>query len=155
MKNGGSKPEGISIFHDCIISFVKRVFTDHNFEIQTSINAYLVGISKKMWFKTAKKNNRQLSKEMLESTLTKEPFDTGLEYDTSEKRRLLQNVLKYLKPKCKEILMYWAGGYTMKEITQLLGISSEGMARKKKYTCFKELIKWLEDHPKLKAELHD
>ena len=61
--------------------------------------------------------------------------------------------MNHLKSNCKQVLMYWAGGYNMSEIAQLVGYKSEGMARKKKCECYKELIVWLEAHPEYLNEL--
>ena len=57
-----------------------------------------------------------------------------------ERKAILEGVLSQLGPRCKKVLMMWAGGYTMEEIAQALDLSSEAMARKTKYKCKNQLI---------------
>ena len=51
--------------------------------------------------------------------------------------------------------MYWATGYTMKEIASLTDYASEGMVRKKKCQCYRELSEWLDNHPEFKNKLNN
>ena len=65
----------------------------------------------------------------------------------------LNDLLGKLGKNCKEVLMYWANGYSMKEIAEMMGYKSDNMAKKKKYKCFKELLDYLEQHPEIKNTL--
>ena len=72
--------------------------------------------------------------------------------DFSQKK-LIENLLSYLGRNCKEVLMYWANGYKMKEIAKLVGYKSEGMAKKKKHLCMDKLQKHIANNPSIIAIL--
>lgn len=66
--------------------------------------------------------------------------------DAEEKSRLEQ-ILDRLGPKCKQVLMLWAGGYSMEEIASEMELSSEAMARKTKYRCKNQLMELIGNAP--------
>jgi len=66
---------------------------------------------------------------------------------------MLQKVLSVIAGRCKEVLMLWAAGHSMKEVAKELQYKSDGMARKKKSECMKELLTYLYNHPKVKEQL--
>lgn len=152
--NKGQNDEGIMLFHDSVVAFVKKVFSDIGFELTTSIDAYIFGIARIKWMENLRKNKRnplQQSKSIDE--LHEIISDDFIRFDSTEKMKILEELMNHLKSNCKQVLMYWAGGYNMSEIAQLVGYKSEGMARKKKCECYKELIVWLEAHPEYLNEL--
>lgn len=52
----------------------------------------------------------------------------------------LDALLDKLGPRCKEVLTLWARSYSMREIQEIVGFSSEAMARKTKFKCKQKLI---------------
>lgn len=154
LKNNGSMDDGVMVFHDSIIAFIKRVFTDQHFILSTSFQQYIFGIAKNIWLTNLKKNNKlpvtQLNEDSKESGYD-DDINQGL--FAKDKIIILHRILKIMKPKCKDVLLYWAGGYSMQEIAIHLGYPSEGAARKKKCECYKSLIEWLEQHPHYIKEL--
>jgi len=62
-----------------------------------------------------------------------------------EQRDLLNQVLDRLGGRCKQVLLMWAGGYSMEEIASTLDLSSEAMARKTKYRCKNQLMAFIEE----------
>ncbi|MBP6235361.1 MAG: sigma-70 family RNA polymerase sigma factor [Saprospiraceae bacterium] len=152
--NKGQNDEGIMLFHDSVVAFVKKVFSDIGFELTTSIDAYIFGIARILWMENLRKNKRnplQQSKSI--DGLHEIVSDDFIRFDSTEKMKILEELMNHLRSNCKQVLMYWAGGYNMSEIAQLVGYKSEGMARKKKCECYKELIVWLEAHPEYLNEL--
>ena len=70
-----------------------------------------------------------------------------------DRAEILNKVLSQMKVKCKEVLMHWSSGYKMQEIATLLGYKSDGVARKKKSECMKQLLAYLADKPYIKQQL--
>lgn len=62
----------------------------------------------------------------------------------AEQKSTLNQILDQLGPKCKQVLLLWAGGYTMEEIAQRAELSSEAMARKTKYRCKNQLMELID-----------
>lgn len=63
---------------------------------------------------------------------------------SEEQRVALHGALDRLGERCRQVLLMWAGGYSMEEIAEALGLSSEGMARKTKYHCKNQLMELLD-----------
>lgn len=57
---------------------------------------------------------------------------------------ILDVLLDKLGPRCKEVLTLWSRSYSMREIKELVGFSSEAMARKTKFKCKQKLIDLLD-----------
>jgi len=152
LSNSGSSDDATMVFHDSIIDFIKKVFTDHSFELSSTVDSYIFGIAKNKWYGILK--SRKFKSDSLDEVLVREGEETIFaNINQKEKSAILKNVLQRLSGNCREVLMYWAGGYSMEEIAIILNYKSAGMARKKKCLCMKELVDWLEEHPHLKNEL--
>jgi DNA-directed RNA polymerase specialized sigma24 family protein len=153
-KNKGSADEALMVFHDSVIAFTKKVFTDQSFTLSSSYNSYIFGIAKNIWFTRLKVASRMPV--MVDAVGT---YDELQESDFSrflfrkEKIDILHKILDRLKNNCKEVLLMWAGGYHMQEIADKLGLTSEGNARKRKFDCYKGLMEWLDENPSLLNEL--
>ena len=155
-KNSGSEDEGIMVFHDSTVAFVKKVFSDHQFELSTSMPAYIFGIARYQWLTKIKKQGKNPLYESIEVDNTRiESAHFEINFEKKERATILHEILTHLKVNCKNVLMYWAGGYNMKEITSLLGYKNEAVVRKKKHECYKELILWLDENPAYKIELRN
>lgn len=154
LRNSGTSDDGIMLFHDSIVAFVKKVFSTRSFVLKGSIQGYIYGISRNLWLTKLNKETRNPVKyagEVNNKTISE--VDNLEIFINNDRARIIRDVMNHLKVNCKQVLMYWAGGYKMKEIAQLLGYKTEGVVRKKKYECYKELTTWLNKHPDIKSEL--
>jgi len=59
---------------------------------------------------------------------------------SQQQREFLDSKLDLIGEKCKRVLMMWARGYSMREITLELDFSSETMTRKTKFKCKQKLV---------------
>lgn len=64
------------------------------------------------------------------------------ESDLEQKQRqeIFNQILEKTGERCKTIMTLSFEGYSMKEIAEKMNLVSEGMARKIKYNCKKELV---------------
>ena len=153
MKYGGKKSDVHTIFNNVLIQFVKTVVKNRDLNIQSSLHAYLCGIAKFNWLNEYKKEEKHKTEDIddqydLSSDVTPESL-----LIKQGRLDLLKEVLLGLGRNCKEVLMYWANGYSMQEIADMMDYKSDMMARKKKYKCFKELLSYLEANPQIKTVL--
>lgn len=154
LKNNGEEDDVKMILTDTIIAFSKQVFMNKDFELKGDLNGYLFGIARFKWLDELKKKKSAILVDNLEIERHSTPQESHLhQLLKSEKATILHNILDVMRTRCKDVLMYWAGGYSMKEIASLLGYQSDGMARKKKSECMKELLAYLSNNPKFKEEL--
>jgi len=153
LNKGGKVEDFNSIFNTSIMQFIKTVVKNKDFKINKSVNGYILGISKYIWYAELRLNAKTRVEPVetffsLASEIT--PESLVIDFD---KKETINKLLVNLGKNCKEVLMYWANGYKMKEIAKLVGYKSEGMAKKKKHICFKELMIFLDKNPHLKSIL--
>lgn len=146
-RNSGDKTDGETMFHDAIVTMIKTVFSKPGYVITSHPHAYILGVAKHLWMNELRKKGRHSSTSL---DVVAEPIsdDNSLSLMmTRDTRRIISAVLDQMAKNCKQVLMLWSGGYKMTEIAAALEYSSEGMARKKKSNCMKELYAYLQEHP--------
>ena len=153
LRYGGQQHDTEEVFNTTLMQFVKTVVKNKEMAINSSLHGYLSGVAKYVWMNQSKKEKKNRSEDIddqfdIQSDTTPE----SLLLDQS-KVDLLGGLLQKLGRNCKEVLMYWANGYSMKEIAEMMDYKSDNMAKKKKYKCFKELLDYLEAHPEIKNAL--
>ena len=153
LKHGGQKVDFDLIFNSTIMQFVKTVINNKDFSIQSSLYSYMSGITRYIMLNDLKKTNRHRTEDIDDQNNIKtEHTPESLILDQSKVDQL-DELLQKLGKNCKEVLMHWANGYSMKEIAVMMNYKSDMMAKKKKYKCFKELLNYLEEHPEIKNVL--
>jgi len=152
-KKGGVSDDFDMIFNSTIMQFTKTIIKNKDFQLTSSLDSYIVGIAKHIWYNEVRKikNNRfENIEKTSEFSHNSTPESLLIDFN---KKELIKKLLLNVGNKCREILMYWANGYRMKEIAGLMGYKSEGMAKKKKYVCLKELVVFLDKNPNIKTVL--
>lgn len=150
----GSQEDAAIVFDDMIVQFIKTVFSKPELQIEGELAAYLMGIAKHLWYGESKKRMKMKQWDSIENKDFVDQDTISIDQILSdEKRTLLLNVLSHIGKNCKEVLMYWANGYAMDEIAQKLNYKSEGMVRKKKSVCLKELTTIIQLRPEIKKAL--
>ena len=155
LQNKGDQVEAQSVFHDTIVAFVKYVFKHKDFQIETSLQAYLVQTAKNLWINELRKKGRIIETSELKDY--DQLIDSNFALDEiilKENKNILSEILNKLAQNCKEVLMHWSAGYNMTEIASILNYKSEGMARKKKSQCMKQLYEFLAENPQIKKQLN-
>ncbi|MBP8726382.1 MAG: sigma-70 family RNA polymerase sigma factor [Saprospiraceae bacterium] len=152
--HAGSEEDARMVFDDTIVQFIKSVFSNPAFQLQGPLNAYLMGIAKHLWYAESRRNMQRMDTFPLEDAdvANDDPPALTLMWH-GERKAMLQRILGQIGRNCREVLMYWANGYSMEEITQRMSYQSEGMTRKKKSICLKELIALIHQNPHLKSAL--
>ena len=122
--------------------------------LQTALDTYLLGIARHKWYDLLKSRQSKIDTTDIDDIEPpKQEADQYTLLKNSERWGTLQKVLSIMATRCKEVLMLWASGYKMKEVAEQLKYKSDGMARKKKSECMKELLTYLYNNPKLKEQL--
>ena len=147
--NSGGEDDAADVFQDALITLLKLVQRGHLDET-TNVEGYLYAICRNLWLKQLKKNQRSVEltddhkdipvQEMQLYTLIKE-----------EHSGLVQKLLKAIGENCFRLLSYYYyDRRRMREIAELMGFSSEQVAKNKKSACMKKLRVLLQDHPHYK-----
>lgn len=154
VKNSGDKQDAEMVFDDMIVAFIKVIFNNPSFELSTHLHGYLMGVAKFTWMNILRKKKRNVTVDIEDVHIPGLQEESHLELMIKgEKGKLISKILDRMKVRCKEVLMYWSGGFKMTEIAEKLGYKSEGVARKKKSECMKELLTFLNGNPEIKEAL--
>ncbi len=152
--HSGDVNDGKMIFDEMIVQLVKTMFKKTAIEQDGPLEPYLFSIAKYQWSAELKRRSR-ITLTGTDHIPIERAYQSSHEeiFFTEERRHVLSNILINLRTNCRDVLMHWANGYSMAEIAEKLNYQSEGMARKKKSQCFKELLDYLAAHPNIKNQL--
>jgi len=101
---------------------------------------------------------RDLKREPPKQTLDGIQDDFQISYVANnhfELKRLLDQQLDKLGEVCKNLLLHWSRGYSMKEISTKFNIISETATRKRKHNCMKKLLSIVHADEKMAALLKE
>ena len=153
-KMGGNNDQAIEMLSVAIMKFIKTVVTNKEFTLTSSVINYITGIAKFTFLNNQKKqtlNSAALIDDFDFNDDAPQPSELIIK---KEKFELLTSILSNLGKNCKEVLMLWGNGYKMNEIADKLGYKSSDMAKKKKYQCFKSLMKTVNSNSHIKEALN-
>ncbi|RYZ94768.1 MAG: sigma-70 family RNA polymerase sigma factor [Sphingobacteriaceae bacterium] len=129
-KMGGTFDEARDIFQDALVIYYEKALTAQT-QINTSDTAYLLGITRHLWLKKNKENNKL------------QPLDG---YDINENEEQLPSparIMHYLETagqKCMEMLRaFYYDKLPVKDIATLFGYSGERSATVQKYKCLEKV----------------
>lgn len=143
---GGNREDAEDIFQDGIRVLILRVRQTEN-GIEGEIRPYLVGVCRNLWFKKYRRNQRELTHQERLSSEPEVVPDPEQQFLREEVQEQVQLLLDKLKSPCREVLIMWQLGYSMKEIAAATQYKSEGVVRKKKHQCMQQLLTILAREP--------
>ncbi|MBX7162389.1 MAG: sigma-70 family RNA polymerase sigma factor [Saprospiraceae bacterium] len=149
---GGSEVEAEDLFQETLV-IVDRNIREDKFHEKSSFSTYFISTFKLLRMNDLRKNNRFIElpdAQELPEMVTNSTIVTLID---EERNQLLDQTLTMLGEKCKKILELWKLSYSMDEISQILGLPSESMARKLKFQCMQNLIKLVNENEDLKSNL--
>lgn len=143
--NSGNDHDAKDIFQDALVIVYQKIKTN-NLQIECSLSTYLFAVCKKLWQNRQRKQKKMLVNDdmsKLDSTLTENAINF---IDSKEKVLIIQKYCLKLGEGCKEILLLFFSGYSIKEIAKTKGLT-DGYTRKRKFECQKKLIEMVEKDP--------
>lgn len=152
-KRGGEKEDAEDILQDAIRILILNVRQGKS-PLRGTIEQYLLGICRNLWFGRFREKEKQAK--LREGASDEEQIEFGTPESlliSDDQQAQLQELLGQLSEACREVLLQWQMGYSMKEIAAKVGYKSEGVARKKKHQCLNRLIQLLEEQPSWKTIL--
>ncbi len=136
-KHAEYKGAAEDLVQDGFIIMIDKIRMD-SFQIK-SLGGYWIGISKMLFLNQLKKDRRIVYVNEVETFYGFEHLTPESILFEKEAQYKLENAFAQLGPRCKEVLMLWLNQYSMMEIAQKMNLSSDAMARKIKFECFKKL----------------
>ncbi|MEM9547355.1 MAG: sigma-70 family RNA polymerase sigma factor [Bacteroidota bacterium] len=153
LKNSGDQTDAETVFHDTIVTFVKKAFTDKKFTLTSHLHGYLMGTARNIWMNALRKKKRHVTVPIEHASTAESDGDNFGLLLKGERGKILQLVLNQMRKNCKDVLMHWAAGYKMEEISSKLSYKNGGVVKKKKSECMKELYNYLSENPHIKERI--
>lgn len=152
--NSGDDDEAYDIFQDAIVAFYKYVKLN-KFDEQYPIEAFIYSISRNLWINRVKKKNRQVAlQDFSYNAIEEEDFSDML--ISTEKQKVIKDVLSQLGERCKELLMnIFFHQMTPEEIVEKMGFTNENAVKTKKYKCKQRLIELIQANASLRVFLKE
>jgi RNA polymerase sigma factor (sigma-70 family) len=136
--NKGNEDEAKDIFQDAVLIFYKKVKTNTITE-PLNVTAYICMISKNLWINRAKKMNR--TTEIQDEDFRDAEEDLLSNIITEEKRTALSGLLSQVGEECQKLMKYVVyDNRSMREIAELMGYSSENVAKTYHYRCKQKFV---------------
>lgn len=145
MKNSGTKDDANDIFQDAVIILFNQIRLN-KFNEAYSIDSFMYSVSRNLWIDKVRRAKKFTSYESPEQfsfvTSDQDHLDDLI---SKEKTQAMKTVFNKLDKKCRQILNYVIHDkYSMKEIKEKMGYTSENVAKTTHYRCkqyLKELVK--------------
>lgn len=130
-KMGGSFDEAKDTFQDALVIYYERSIQG-GFSLQTSEQAYLMGIAKHLWAKKFRDDSRNIPLDT--------QFDLLADEEVCPSENKLMHYLETAGQKCMELLKaFYYDNLPVKSIAGLFGYSGERSATVAKYKCMEKV----------------
>ena len=147
--NSGDQDEAYDIFQDAIMIFYKQVKLD-KYKDEYEIAGFIYSVSRNLWINRVKRKNKSVS---ISEEIAVYETDSNLLDDliTEERETLVVQMLSEIGERCKELLLYSVfHKFSMKEICEKMGFSTENAAKTRNYKCKQKLIELVKNNPSIK-----
>ncbi len=152
-KSKGNAEDAADVFQQAIM-----VLYDHirkgKFLGKSKLSTYLYAISRNIWYKTLKQENKTFDLSLFDihmSTIATDEIENLV--IVYEKKLTLSDLLEQLGESCKDILSdFYYSGMSLKEIAEKFDLANEATAKNKKYRCMVKLMQLVSD---LNIEMQD
>ena len=144
---GVSNTDAQMLWTDIVVKFGLLV-RQGKYTHQSKMLPYIKNLSNYIllnYFRDQRKNfSIELKEEIIENSKLKVVSNNHFEL-----KKLLDESLSVIGDSCKNLLLYWAQGYSMKESMQKFNFISVESTRKRKHTCMKKLLRLVDDNKEL------
>lgn len=128
---GGTAEEAKDVFHDALLIYLERK-ASQTLNIQTSVKAYLLGITKILWLHSRKQYFTAMPEEV-ESFIAEEQ-------DTNEGEKRVLDYILLAGQKCMQMLKaFYYDGLSLPEIASHFGFNGVRSATVQKYKCLQKV----------------
>jgi RNA polymerase sigma factor (sigma-70 family) len=137
--NNGSETEAEDIFQETLVILYRKL-RETNYQITCSLNTFIYAVARTVWLK-----------ELSARKIKTEIFDTQDSYlsdmpdilqliEKNERLKLFREKFEELSGDCKKVLKMFLNNLSIKDITRIMGYSSEQHTKNRQYRCKKSLI---------------
>ena len=132
---GGDLDTAKDLFHDAIIIYLEKA-AGSDLNLQTSVQAYLIGITKILWIKKYKSDGK------ISLGLGGDNFDIPEDFYTPHEKNT-ESILSYLKAagqKCMQLLQaFYYNQLSMQQVAEMFNYKTTRSATVQKYKCLEKV----------------
>lgn len=138
-KNGGVEKDAEDLFQDAMILIYSKI-REGKLELKCSIHTYLFSVVKIMWLSQLRKQeSRKTNIDECDSFISDNEGILEAIIKTERKAIFLRH-FEDLSADCKKIITYFLKGFSISEITNVMGFSSEQHTKNRRFRCKKSLL---------------
>jgi RNA polymerase sigma factor (sigma-70 family) len=147
--NKGNVSDAKDIFQETMVILFRKI-RENNIDITSSLNTYIYGIARILWLKelTIRRKNSEIY-DTEDHFISKIPNIIDL-IEKNERLRLFRDKFEELSEDCKKVIRMFLNKIPVKDITQIMGYSSEQHTKNRHYRCKKSLISRIKGNNKYK-----
>jgi RNA polymerase sigma factor (sigma-70 family) len=148
-KNGGADKDAEDLFQDAMILLYNKI-REEKLELKCSLHTYLFSVVKLLWLKQIKRQEvRKTVIDECDSFISDNEgiLDSILQ---TERKALFLKHFNELTEDCQKIITYFLKGFSISEITKVMGFSSEQHTKNRRFRCKKSLIENILQNPHYK-----
>ena len=145
IKNNGSDDDARDVFQDAVVIFYKYV-KEGRFNVEHDIAGFIFSVGRNLWINTAKRRGKVIALND-EASQINDTENFSDELMTREREEYILKLFSALGNSCKQILLYSIyDKFSMKEIKEKMGFTSENVAKTKNYKCKQRLIELVKNN---------
>ena len=141
-KNSGTREDAKDIFHDGLTAIYEKSIREDIF-LKSSFKTYLYAICKNLWLMVLRRKKTALKIQTKENLMTTTSENIEEDIISQQRYKLFRHYFKILGEDCQKVLNMFFQGISLREIGEKMDFS-EAYAKKKKFTCQKQLISSIE-----------
>lgn len=153
LENNGTEPDAGELLQEALVIFWENVRSG-KFTLQSKISTYLFSVARNKWL-------QELGRKKRFSVIDEQHMNRSDEENQEDrlvKQELIEIVktfMEQLSPLCRKILLlFYYEDRSMTEISKMLGLANENVAKSKKYQCKKELEQLVKAHLNESGEIY-
>ncbi len=144
---GGSEQDGKDVFEESFIVFERQIRTG-NYRGESSLETYFHGIARWQWRAFRRKKRPTEAVEIL-SAVPDEQGSPEKILISEERRIILSNLMTQVGARCQKLIGLFQLNYSMREIREMQGYSSDQVAANEVHNCREKLKKVIQQRPDL------
>lgn len=137
--NNGSELDAEDIFQETLVVLYRKL-RESNYKITCSLNTFIYAVSRTMWLKEL--STRKIKPEIFDNQdiYISDIPDIIEIIDKNDRLKLFRQKFEELSEDCKKVLNMFLNNVSIKDITRIMGYSSEQHTKNRQFRCKKSLI---------------
>ena len=144
---GGSEQDGQDVFEESFLIFERQTRTGH-YRGESSLETFFHGIARWKW-RTMQRNNKPTKGLETISELPGEPHTPEKILISEERRIILSGLMTLVGERCQKLISLFQLNYSMREIRDMQGYSSDQVAANEVHNCREKLKKIIQQRPEV------